>query len=170
MKKMIIFFMFMFTQASFSQWIPCTNGLAVNEIINVLTVSGTFIFAGTPSGVYRSADDGDYWATINTGLPATKIIKCLAIKGTTIYAGAFAERIYKTDINGPGWVNANTGLSHSYIYCLYINGSTIYAGTNGAGVYSSANEGLSHAHALAQALALIWPASHALRNAFSASA
>jgi photosystem II stability/assembly factor-like uncharacterized protein len=66
------------------------SSLAVNP------VNTAIVYAGNPSGVFRSADSGQTWVQINTGLTNTEI-KSLTVTSTepvTVYAGTADGKLF----------------------------------------------------------------------------
>ena len=66
-----------------TQTVLLVSSLAVNP------VNTAIVYAGNPSGVFRSTDGGQNWEQINTGLTNTEI-KSLTVTSTepvVIYAG-----------------------------------------------------------------------------------
>ena len=113
-------------------------------IINVysLYVTGSNIFAGTDTVVYRSIDNGVNWTPANTGLPNMQVNVFTAI-GTTIFAGTFGGGIFVSANNGTsGWTPANSGLANLNVWSFMVIGDTIFAGIDSM-VYRSANKGAS---------------------------
>lgn len=56
------------------------SSLAVNP------VNTAIVYAGNPSGVFRSADSGQTWAQINTGLAEIKSLTITSAEPVTVYA------------------------------------------------------------------------------------
>ena len=73
--------------------IPSTllvSSLAVNPVDTAI------VYAGNPSGVFRSADGGQTWAQINTGLTNTEIksLAVTSIEPATVYAGTSDGKLF----------------------------------------------------------------------------
>ncbi|MBS1806764.1 MAG: hypothetical protein JST84_01065 [Acidobacteria bacterium] len=124
------------------QW--TTTSLAATAIaasttakVRALVVSGTSIYAGTNSGIWRTTDNGTTWTQVNTGL-ATTDVRSMAVGGTTIYAGTNGGGVFRST-DGTNWTAINTGLTNLVVTALAANGTDTYAGTFGGGVFSLTN-------------------------------
>lgn len=67
-----------------AQWVQ-TNG-PYGGYIDALAVNGSYLFAGTGDGVFRSADNGANWTAANQGL-ANSDVQSLAFNGGYLFAG-----------------------------------------------------------------------------------
>ena len=59
-------------------------------------LSNRIVYAGNPSGVFRSADSGQTWEQIDTGLSNTEV-KCLTVSSAepvTVYAGTADGKLF----------------------------------------------------------------------------
>lgn len=105
--------------------------------------NNTAIYAGTFSGVFKSADGGATWAAV--GLPRT-VISSLAVSGQSIFAGIFAGGVSRTDDAGETWTTVNNGVMRraTIVQCLVAKGGSVLAGIYGTeGVYRTDNGGAS---------------------------
>ncbi len=109
-----------------------------------LLVSGTIIFAGGDSGVYRSSDSIADWTKVNSGLTATSV-RSLASNSSYIFAGTNGGGVFQSNNSAtPSWSAFNSsGLTNMYVQSLVVNGSNLLAGTNGGGVFQSSTSGAS---------------------------
>ncbi len=57
-----------------------------NRYVNAIASNGNFIYSGTDSGVFLSADSGTHWNAINTGLSNANI-NALAVDDSFLFAG-----------------------------------------------------------------------------------
>jgi photosystem II stability/assembly factor-like uncharacterized protein len=124
-----------------AQWVQ-TNG-PEGGMVNVLTVSGSNIFAGTSSGVvFRTTNNGQSWTAINSGLTNTNVLS-IAVSGSNIFIGTWGSGVFLSDNNGSTWKAMDSGLdnsANSTVRALAANGNKMFAGTDG-GLYYSANNG-----------------------------
>ncbi|MBL0048899.1 MAG: T9SS type A sorting domain-containing protein [Bacteroidetes bacterium] len=134
---------FLSAQANWTQ----TNGPAGGKINCLLTVSGT-VYAGTPNGVFVSANSGASWTVKNNGLNANynhTTVYSIAAIGTTIFIGT-GEGVYSSTNQGNTWVDANGGIGNSLpsfpeIYSLVAKGTDLFAGLFTGGVYKTSDNG-----------------------------
>ena len=141
MKKLILF-LFIFTGSinfTYAQWLQ-TNGPHTVNHITCIAVSGTNIFAGTPSGVFLSPDSGLTWIAVNNGLTDT-IVTSLAISGTNIFAGTQDSGVFLSTDTGSSWTAVNNGLLITNVASLAAMGTKIFAGTLGNGIFLSTDTG-----------------------------
>jgi len=131
------------TGISRAQWVQFSNGMG-NVTVTALSVSGTYIFAGTSgnNGVYISTNNGINW----TQTSLNKInVRSLAINGSYIFAGTDTNGVYLSTDNGTTW--AQTTLNNRSVYSLAVSGNYILAGTGpvtaGYGIYVSTDNGTS---------------------------
>jgi len=128
----------------------------------VIDPAGRAVYAGGPTGFFRSPDGGGTWAGSNVAF-STFTVNGLVMDPSSsniLYAGVgrpgtTGGGVYKTTNAGGTWTPASNGLPDRTVQTLVIDTgfpATIYAGTNGAGVYrsrdggatwSSANAGLT---------------------------
>jgi len=69
---------------------PMVSSLVVNP------VNTAIVYAGNPSGVFRSADSGQNWVQVSAGLTSTEV-KSLAVTSTepvTVYAGTADGKLF----------------------------------------------------------------------------
>jgi ligand-binding sensor domain-containing protein len=108
------------------------------------------LYAGTGSGVYRSANGGTSWVSDNEGLK-NLLIRALAIDtGGFMYAGTTGMGIYRKDLRHSKWVRITaTQLSHprdrlpeNFVRALVADDTgDLYAGTADNGIYVSGDRG-----------------------------
>ncbi len=114
--------------------------------VRAMEISGSSVFLGTGSGLYRSDDNGLTWVEKTNGFPSgPKWINHLAVSGTTIFAAGTNEGLLRSMDNGENWTVVNNGLSDTYLYSLTANSSAIFAGTGDQmlGVFRSTDNGNS---------------------------
>jgi photosystem II stability/assembly factor-like uncharacterized protein len=119
-----------------SSWTAVNSGLP-NALINVLTFSGKYLYAGTSTGVYRTTNNGASWISVSTGLTNKYI--CVfaddpAVPGK-LFTGTYSGGVFLTTNNGSTWSNVSIGLPAWDIYALTVCGTNLVAGTNGSNVW-----------------------------------
>lgn len=135
-------------------WSPVNNGLpqsGQSYFVESVGYSGTSLFAGTQSGVYRSDDNGASWSAANGTLTASNSVfanKWFFNAGVTmaIFNGDIASGggIWRTTNGGSTWTIGHSGMgSNARVYniCLHSNGF-LYASSN-VGLYISNDGGLN---------------------------
>ncbi len=140
------FFLILFVVAMNSvlraDWVQ-TGGLN-SGTINVLAVSGTTIFAGTPAnGIVRSSDNGSTWAASNSGITDTNITALTAVD-STIYAGSSTGNVYISTNNGGIWSNIGSTSASIPVTAIAISGKYLVVSvTNNlrGGISLSTNNG-----------------------------
>jgi hypothetical protein len=111
----------------------------MQQIYSIIS-HGSFLFAGTTNGLFRSGNNGASWDSVLSDLPSNSHISCFAGNGATLLAGTAGGSIFKTINNGSNWVQSNTGLSAMSIYAFTVSGGKILAGTQD-GIFASTNNG-----------------------------
>jgi ligand-binding sensor domain-containing protein len=101
-------------------------------------VSGSNIFAGTASGVFLSANNGQNWMAVNFGLPESEVLS-LAVNGSTIFAGTYEDSVFRSTNNGTTWTAV--GLPNYLVSSLAASDGKIFAGVLNGGVFRSTDNG-----------------------------
>jgi hypothetical protein len=65
----------------------------------VLSFFGTNLFAGTPSGVFLSTNNGDTWSDAGSGLPNNPEVLSLTCDSSYLYAGLYYGGIWKRPLS-----------------------------------------------------------------------
>jgi photosystem II stability/assembly factor-like uncharacterized protein len=123
-----------------STWTASGNGLTTNKFVNTLLNTGTTLFAGTNVGLYRSTDNGEYWAEVSVGLQ-NKTIHHIISSGPNLFA-ATEQGVHISTNNGDTWTQVINGLDPIKLQsvALLASGNTIFAGTAG-GIFATTNNG-----------------------------
>jgi photosystem II stability/assembly factor-like uncharacterized protein len=119
--------------------------------VHALAIDGTnpaTVYAGTPSGVFKSVDGGMTWSASSSGLPAGDVLS-LAIDPetpTTLYATLNSPgHVFKSLDGGASWTALGaSGIAGSKMTAVAIDPlepSTVYAGTSGFGVRKTTDGG-----------------------------
>lgn len=130
-----------------STWNPVNTGLpsvGSNVFCESVGYNGSYLFAGTQSGIYRSNDGGASWALANGSLVASNSVyanKWFVNSGVTmaIFAGSVANGggIWRTSNNGDTWFIGHSGMgSNVVVNHLTQVGNTLWASTS-VGLYTS---------------------------------
>lgn len=137
-----------------ASWTQHRDGLTDPTPFVLLAVpngsGGNDILAGTPKGIFRSANNGVSWSASSSGIPANLSIYALASGpdgsgGTNLYAGAYMGQAFRSTDNGASWSAINSGLP---VGQANVNGlvttpsGTVLAATVN-GIYRSTNFGAS---------------------------
>jgi photosystem II stability/assembly factor-like uncharacterized protein len=128
-----------------TNWSLSSSGILHTIIRTVLAdpFNPGVLYAGTPRGVFRSADNAATWTARNNGLGSSRSINTLAMEpsaGTPLFAGTTLG-LYRSDDGGLNWTNDTPGLGTPDVRAiLFTPGSptNLYVGTS-AGVYVNTN-------------------------------
>lgn len=134
-------------------WNPVNTGLpqsGANYFVESVGRNGSYLFAGTQSGIYRSNDAGASWAMANGTLTASNTVfanKFFVFGGITmaVFNGDILSGggIWRTSNNGTAWTIGHSGMgSNAKVYDLVEQGGVLYAATS-VGLYTSSDNGLS---------------------------
>lgn len=126
-----------------------TGIMLVGGQYNVRSVghNASHLFAGTYSGIYRSAD-GASWTNVNGTLTASAQIHAIkffqfGVATFAIFTGSIANGggIHRTNDNGTSWLIGNSGMgSNAIAYDIATDGTNLYAATS-VGLYKSTDGG-----------------------------
>ena len=120
------------------------NGLTFMNVWCLEVLDNGDILAGTPAGIFRSANNGDLWALYGTGLPIDEIDHLTKGDNNNLFAGTKANGIYHSTDNGATWSECNNGIPDtSQVTALLAipGGQEIYAGLFTFGMYWSHDNG-----------------------------
>ena len=117
-----------------------------NLNINSLCFKGTYLFAGTGGGIFRSSDGGAAWSQVNNGLTSTNV-RAVATDGSFLFAATDGGGICRSTDDGANWAPVNNGLlTNVTYYSLAVvpdpagsRGHAILAGS-GIGAHRSRND------------------------------
>jgi len=125
-------------------WEVAGTGLPVAGSFFVFSVAtqGQYVFAGTNSGVWRSADNGDTWMKVTNG-HADTIVNLVATTSDRVFFMT-SSHIYRSDDHGNTWIPSLNGTSGEFIFVSFVNnGSALFALDGYSGIYKSVNNGSS---------------------------
>ncbi len=90
---------------------------------------GTYVFAGTVTGVVVSTNNGDNWSIINTGLENKKVQTINSIENY-LFAGTEINGMFRSTNYGINWTQVNNGLSeYTTVISSSVFDNDIYIGT-----------------------------------------
>jgi uncharacterized protein (TIGR03437 family) len=111
-------------------------------LVNVrsLTVFQETIYAGTMTGVFRSANNGQTWTRMADSLlnPFSTAVAASEIK---LIAGTRGNAVSIIVDSSQSWLERQNGLTSKSINAVVASGTTYLAGTLGAGISRSLNQG-----------------------------
>src|SRR5688500_18191135 len=93
-----------------------TSGGPYGGTVTALAIDPTTpstLYAGTPSGVFKSTNSGRTWIATVTGL-TNRTVRALAINPASqviVFAGTVGGGAIRSTNSGGSWVPANTGLN-----------------------------------------------------------
>lgn len=137
MKKLLLLFICAQTglciNVCISQWVqyPANTGTVWSY-----TSSGSYTFAGTDSGIFRTSDNGTVW---NLNYSNNYRFLSLASNSSTVFASPHSNKIIYSTNFGNNWLQ--TSISASGAQCIATNGSNIFAGFLNIGIYRSTDNG-----------------------------
>lgn len=128
-------------------WDLVNNGLPSsggNYFVESVGADGSYVYAGTESGIYRSNDQGANWTAANGALTANSNVyanKFLASGNSilAVFAGAIADGggIWRSNDHGSTWLIGHSGMgSNAVVYQVTPVGSTLWASTS-TGLWTS---------------------------------
>lgn len=121
--------------------LPSTGGIFYVQSVGS---DGTYVFAGTESGIYRSADGGANWTNANGSLSASPSVyanKFFSFDGTilAVFAGSVGQGggIWRSGNGGDTWLVGHSGMgSNVVVNHITRVGTTLWASTS-VGIYTS---------------------------------
>jgi len=115
------------------------NSSTMPPNVNAIVASGSSLFVGTNSGIFRSDDEGVTWTEKSNVVG----IGFLAVNSTYVFAAALNSGILRSADNGETWTLLSAGLTDLWFYSFAVNGSNLFVGTgdNYLGVFRSTDNG-----------------------------
>ena len=122
-----------------TSWSP-TGAVAAPAVLSLLVdpATPTTVYAGTFfTGMRKSVDGGDLWASINSGLDGTTVraIARHPVDAGALYVATTAGAFVSTS-GGAGWSALNTGLTHTNLSSIRLDPTDprfLHAGALGGG-------------------------------------
>ncbi|MAT38246.1 MAG: hypothetical protein CL946_01440 [Ectothiorhodospiraceae bacterium] len=96
------------------------------------------VFAGTPSGLLRSFDNGNTWHDVPLPLQSGVNSIHVSINGE-IYVGTAGLGVYRSDDQGNSWINMN--LPNIDVQAISTGGNLVFAGSRFSGLYRTTRGG-----------------------------
>jgi len=132
----VVFSIFVSYSISFAQWTQ-TNGPFGGNVTSLVT-DGSYLYASTGTGVYRSADNAASW------LPANRGLTDVAVSGLFTHAQSLYARtnkgVFFSQDHGGNWMPM--GLTNYYITDFTFTDSLLFVGTY-YGLFHSGDSGLT---------------------------
>jgi hypothetical protein len=124
-----------------SQWVR-TNGPAANYI-GSLFVHDRYLHAGTGSGSFITANNGDSWSEMNNGLTNLNVTEYTATRGGPggdyLFAATWGG-VFRSTNNGNRWFSVSAGITEPALWSIAAKNIRIYAGSV-YGAFCSTNNG-----------------------------
>ncbi len=130
-----------------ANWFALNTGLTNLNVYSLALdpVTPTTLYAGTTTGVFKSANGGTNWASLSfgpgyTNLPVSALAADPATSGI-VYAGT-TNGLFKSSNSGLNWTVQTNGLADAWVSALALNPgspSTVLAGTTRYGSISSSD-------------------------------
>ena len=108
--------------------------------ISEIAQNGTYTFASTLAGIYRSADNGQTWTQMNNGIGEPYALG-LAVDGSKVFTSSEHGVVWRSTDDGESWTLLNSGLPDRSVEALIVRGAEVFAGLDGGGVYRSTDDG-----------------------------
>ncbi|HLX11931.1 MAG TPA: hypothetical protein VKS81_03880 [Bacteroidota bacterium] len=126
---------------TFALLVSTIAALAGEKPVFVIYALNETVFAGTPDGVYASADSGKSWQHLNTNF-TSNAVHCFVSIENVLYAGT-ESGVYQTSNGGRDWKISDPSFTEN-IHALWVNDddNNIFAGTD-HGLFRSGNRGAS---------------------------
>jgi photosystem II stability/assembly factor-like uncharacterized protein len=97
------------------------------------------VYEGGATGVHKSNDGGDTWASAGTGLPATVVRPVLPVPATNTVLAGTAVGVYRATDGGATW-QATSGGPAGIVWSFAAGSGRLWAGADD-GVYRSTDQG-----------------------------
>jgi photosystem II stability/assembly factor-like uncharacterized protein len=123
-----------------ANWISANSGLSRPEAglptlrVASLIARDGILFAGTPLGIYTSANKGESW--LNVPSASNVYINCLVEHGDDIFPGTYGHGVLVSH-NDSIWRSVSGGLTDMDVMSMAIGQQEIIAGTVGSGAFIS---------------------------------
>lgn len=124
-------------------WQASNTGLQETEITALIENDGGMLFAGSVSGVFRSADAGDTWKEINSGLTNILINDLVLDDDGNLFAATDGEGLWRSPDNGDSWEQAGIELQNQGIEHLAFSSDSGLFSTSNREIFLSEDHGQS---------------------------
>src|SRR5207249_4782923 len=112
------------------------------------------LYAGTTSGVFKTADGGATWALVFSGLIA--ILVADPNRPGVVYAGLLGGEIIKTVAGGRTWGTVFSGTAAAYSFAIASDKSDIIYAATLNGAFKSADAGANWSPMPSLTPAAVW--------------
>ena len=126
---------------SIAQWIQTNGPFTTGGQVNCIGVSGTNLFAGTPTGFFLSTNEGASWTATTLKNVNTLTVASFpnATGGLNLFAGTM-DGLYRSGDDGVSWTEV-MGAGDSVVQSLVLVSGKLFAGTYNVGVLVSTDDG-----------------------------
>jgi exo-beta-1,3-glucanase (GH17 family) len=118
-------------------WSPVAALTSVQAILTALPN----VFAGTASGVYRSANGGDSWIAVNTGLTNLNVKSLAVAADGALFAGTAGDGVFQSLNNGDMWTLRSATPANATTLIATSAGVFAADGTNCSGIFLLPSDG-----------------------------
>jgi photosystem II stability/assembly factor-like uncharacterized protein len=139
MKKLIICFLALITQVSYSQWEEVPGWTQNNATMGGIVSYHDTIMAGLEGGLLISLNNGSSWDTIK--ISGNSIRTSLLLYGS-LFVGTENGVYLSTDL-GETWIPKNNGISNFTVRSIIVNDEKIYIQNYNSGIFYSSDYGES---------------------------
>jgi photosystem II stability/assembly factor-like uncharacterized protein len=121
-----------------AQWKECPG--LYGGTVSALCSSGSYLYAGTTRGIYRSTDGGLNWSHSVNGL-SNLTVNSVAADANSVVVGTSSGGVFHSVNNGTKWNDISIAATSSNIAAVAVSDSFIIAGTASDGVFYSSDNG-----------------------------
>lgn len=145
-----------------SNGLPNPNAALFNDLAADPTAPGVVFAATSPTGIYRTANDGLSWTPANTGLPAGDLnVRGIAISPVSgrILISVAGQGLWRSDNGGGSWIRSDSGITYNTTLqgnvgipafsptdantAFVYNNDGAFASSNGGATWTPFNEGFA---------------------------
>jgi hypothetical protein len=122
-------------------WVDISGDLPF-AVLAVYSIAwdGTWLYAATGNGVFRSRNNGKNWIAINNGIPEWFVYKLLAVNNSVVFAGT-GDGLYRWTNSDGEWTKLTNGLPEGTVVGLIEVDSKIIVSIALSSIYVSPDLG-----------------------------